>query len=105
MLIGARQDNVFGGRDVPEKMAILKDLGYDFLELSLAREEVAALGPGVPAPYLAALARTGLPIRSTSMGHFGGFAALREGVWRKPWGHGLKDGVLPIGRGMSQIGG
>jgi GTP 3',8-cyclase len=32
-------------------------------------------------------------------------AAIREGVWRKPWGHGLKDGVLPVGRGMSQIGG
>ena len=32
-------------------------------------------------------------------------AALREGVWRKPWGHGLQDGVLPVGRGMSQIGG
>ena len=32
-------------------------------------------------------------------------AALREGVWRKPWGHGLKDGLLPVGRGMSQIGG
>jgi cyclic pyranopterin phosphate synthase len=32
-------------------------------------------------------------------------AALREGIWRKPWGHGLKDGLLPVGRGMSQIGG
>ena len=32
-------------------------------------------------------------------------AAVRDGVWRKPWGHGLKDGVLPVGRGMSQIGG
>jgi GTP 3',8-cyclase len=32
-------------------------------------------------------------------------ASLREGVWRKPWGHGLKDGILPVGRGMSQIGG
>ena len=32
-------------------------------------------------------------------------AAVRAGVWRKPWGHGLKDGVLPVGRGMSQIGG
>ncbi len=32
-------------------------------------------------------------------------AALHGGIWRKPWGHGLKDGVLPIGRGMSQIGG
>src|SRR5919202_3034235 len=32
-------------------------------------------------------------------------AALRGGVWRKPWGHGLADGILPVGRGMSQIGG
>jgi len=32
-------------------------------------------------------------------------AALRDGVWRKPWGHGLDQGVLPAGRGMSQIGG
>lgn len=32
-------------------------------------------------------------------------AAIREGIWRKPWGHGLKDGALPVGRGMSQIGG
>jgi GTP 3',8-cyclase len=32
-------------------------------------------------------------------------AAIRAGVWRKPWGHGLKDGALPRGRGMSQIGG
>ena len=32
-------------------------------------------------------------------------AAVRAGVWRKPWGHGLQDGVLPVGRGMSQIGG
>jgi cyclic pyranopterin phosphate synthase len=32
-------------------------------------------------------------------------AAVRAGIWRKPWGHGLKDGVLPAGRGMSQIGG
>ncbi len=32
-------------------------------------------------------------------------AALREGVWRKPWGHGLDQGILPVGRGMSQIGG
>jgi GTP 3',8-cyclase len=32
-------------------------------------------------------------------------AAIREGVWRKPWGHGLRDGLVPAGRGMSQIGG
>ena len=26
-------------------------------------------------------------------------------IWRKPWGHGLPDGVIPIARVMSQIGG
>lgn len=78
MLIGARQDNVFGGRDVAEKLAILRDLGYDFLELSLTREEIAALRSDSSGPYVAAIARTGLPIRSTSMGHFGGFAALPD---------------------------
>jgi cyclic pyranopterin phosphate synthase len=27
------------------------------------------------------------------------------GVWRKPWGHGIADGDVHTGRGMSQIGG
>ncbi len=26
-------------------------------------------------------------------------------IWRKPWGHGLPDGIIPIQRVMSQIGG
>jgi len=30
---------------------------------------------------------------------------IRNLIWRKPWGHGLPDGVIPIGRVMSQIGG
>ena len=30
---------------------------------------------------------------------------IRQGVWRKPWGHGLAEGDRNIGRGMSQIGG
>jgi hypothetical protein len=30
---------------------------------------------------------------------------LRNLIWRKPWGHGLPDGVIPLERGMSQIGG
>lgn len=30
---------------------------------------------------------------------------LRGGIWRKPWGHGIAEGDLNIGRGMSQIGG
>jgi cyclic pyranopterin phosphate synthase len=31
--------------------------------------------------------------------------AIRQGIWRKPWGHGLAEGDRNIGRGMSQIGG
>ncbi len=32
-------------------------------------------------------------------------AAIRAGVWRKPWGHGLAEGERETVRGMSQIGG
>ncbi|MFM8323055.1 MAG: GTP 3',8-cyclase MoaA [Chloroflexota bacterium] len=28
-----------------------------------------------------------------------------DGVWRKPWGHGLADGIIPLNRVMSEIGG
>jgi sugar phosphate isomerase/epimerase len=79
MLIGARQDNVAGGADVPEKMAILRRLGYDFLELALTRAEIVGLGPDAPAPYVETIQRTGLPILSTSMGHFTGFGTLPRG--------------------------
>jgi GTP 3',8-cyclase len=34
---------------------------------------------------------------------------LRElilgGIWEKPWGHKLADGVIPLNRTMSEIGG
>lgn len=30
---------------------------------------------------------------------------IRSLIWRKPWGHGLPDGVIPLQRVMSQIGG
>lgn len=30
---------------------------------------------------------------------------IRAAVWRKPWGHGLREGERETGRGMSQIGG
>lgn len=30
---------------------------------------------------------------------------ILEGIWRKPWGHGLDDGVIPLNRVMSEIGG
>jgi GTP 3',8-cyclase len=32
-------------------------------------------------------------------------ALIRNLIWRKPWGHGLPDGVIPLDRVMSQIGG
>ncbi len=30
---------------------------------------------------------------------------IRDGVWNKPWGHGLPEDVVPLNRRMSQIGG
>ena len=30
---------------------------------------------------------------------------LLDGIWEKPWGHGLADGVIPLNRSMSEIGG
>jgi GTP 3',8-cyclase len=30
---------------------------------------------------------------------------ILDGVWGKPWGHGLADGLIPLNRVMSQIGG
>ena len=28
-----------------------------------------------------------------------------DGIWQKPWGHGLAEGVIPLNRVMSEIGG
>jgi len=30
---------------------------------------------------------------------------ILDGIWQKPWGHGLADGVIPLNRIMSEIGG
>jgi cyclic pyranopterin phosphate synthase len=30
---------------------------------------------------------------------------IREGIWQKPWGHGLRNDVIPLTRVMSEIGG
>ena len=75
MCLGERQECVAGGADIGEKMMILKRFGYDFLELSLTREEIARLTPESASIYQSAIEQAGLAIRSTSMGHFGGFAA------------------------------
>jgi cyclic pyranopterin phosphate synthase len=28
-----------------------------------------------------------------------------DGIWHKPWGHGLAEGLIPLSRTMSEIGG
>ena len=30
---------------------------------------------------------------------------LVDAIWEKPWGHGLAEGVIPMNRVMSEIGG
>lgn len=30
---------------------------------------------------------------------------INDGIWNKPWGHGLEDGLIPLNRVMSEIGG
>lgn len=30
---------------------------------------------------------------------------ILDGIWEKPWGHGLAEGVIPLNRVMNQIGG
>lgn len=30
---------------------------------------------------------------------------ILEGIWLKPWGHGLEQGIIPLNRVMSEIGG
>jgi cyclic pyranopterin phosphate synthase len=30
---------------------------------------------------------------------------ILDGIWRKPWGHGLDQGLIPLNRVMSEIGG
>jgi cyclic pyranopterin phosphate synthase len=30
---------------------------------------------------------------------------ILDGIWNKPWGHGLAEGVIPLNRTMSEIGG
>jgi len=30
---------------------------------------------------------------------------ILDGIWVKPWGHGLEEGLIPLNRVMSEIGG
>lgn len=75
MQIGARQGCIAGGDSIEEKLGILRSLGLDFLELALSREEIENLDATSADDYRGMIERSGLPILSTSMGHFGRFAA------------------------------
>jgi len=74
MELGARTGCVFADT-LRGKMLVLKDLGYDFLELPLKQDEVEAMND----EYMASIRRlsedVGFPIRSVSMRHFGDFAS------------------------------
>jgi cyclic pyranopterin phosphate synthase len=30
---------------------------------------------------------------------------ILDAIWNKPWGHGLAEGIIPLNRAMSEIGG
>lgn len=84
MLIGAREDCVADATDVTGMMTVLRELEFDFLELTLGRDQIDQLTPDSAKEYVTAVERTGLPILSTSFGQFGRFAAMsdreREGL-------------------------
>lgn len=74
MLLGARQGCV-AGESLAHKMEILRGFDYDFLELALSMEEIRSASNETHASYARMIDGTGLPILSTSMGHFPGYAA------------------------------
>lgn len=76
MLLGARLECIGGGTTIRQKMTLLRQFGYDFLELPLTQSEITDLDAASVTHYQDAVEQSGLPILSTSLGHFGGFAAL-----------------------------
>ncbi|HHW08461.1 MAG TPA: sugar phosphate isomerase/epimerase [Firmicutes bacterium] len=75
MQIGVRDNCVGVVETLEEKMQVLKELDYDFLELVVPREELERSAVEVGAYYKELVGKTGLPILQTSMGHFTDFAA------------------------------
>jgi hexulose-6-phosphate isomerase len=63
------------GNTLEEKLAALRAIGYDFLELALKQEEVDALDDAAMEAIVRASRSAGMPIRSLSLGAFSGFAA------------------------------
>ncbi len=63
------------GETLKEKLEALKEIGYDFLELTLRQEDVDALNDASMDEIVHTSQSVGLPIRSLSLGAFSGFAA------------------------------
>lgn len=74
MKIGVRDDCV-AGTSLQEKMRILKEMGYDFMELVLKPDMIDNLSPEEIRNYHRMVNETGLPFMTTSVGHFTNFAA------------------------------
>lgn len=66
MELGARTGCIFANT-LEEKMRVLKDLGYDFLELPLRNEEIDSMDEQYMSSVCNLIKDIGLPIKSTSM--------------------------------------
>lgn len=73
MELGVR-NNCIAGSSLQEKIEIVKELGFDFLELALSQEEIKSLDTSTQEYYLNMAQRNNFPIKQTSMGHFTSFA-------------------------------
>lgn len=63
------------GKTLKAKLQAVQEIGYDFLELALAQEDVDALNAATIEEIVSDSEAVGLPIRSLSLGAFSGFAA------------------------------
>jgi len=62
------------GETLREKFAVLKDIGYDFLELALRRDDLPAVREGWDVELRELAAETGIPVKSLTWGGFPEFA-------------------------------
>jgi sugar phosphate isomerase/epimerase len=64
------------GDTLEDQLIALRELGYDFLELRLTNEDIDALDEAKISSIVGLAERTGMPIRSTSVGQMTKFAEL-----------------------------
>ncbi|MFW6007327.1 MAG: sugar phosphate isomerase/epimerase family protein [Bacillota bacterium] len=73
MELGVRNDCI-AGENLSNKMTIIKDMGYDFLELALNKEEISSMESTDIEKYCNIIQKENFPVKQTSMGHFSFFA-------------------------------